>query len=59
MWELIELLGVLLSSFLAWLASLTQNLIQAPMLAPLGIFILLAVLGTVIGMLRKWLPGRA
>jgi hypothetical protein len=55
---LIAQVGTLLSGFIGWLEE-TLTFMVSDTGAPLGIFILLAILGTVIGMLRRWLPGRA
>lgn len=48
--------GTFLSSLITWMTSLLAFVTDNP---PLLVFVMVALAGSIIGIVRRWLPGRA
>lgn len=48
--------GTFVTSLITWLSNLLTFVTESP---PLLIFVLIALAGSIIGIVRRWLPGRS
>lgn len=48
--------GTFVSSLIVWMGNLLTFVTQNP---PLLVFVMIALAGSIIGIVRRWLPGRA